>query len=62
MLKNNHPDFKDANQELINLFNKTLGNIELTPEENQSLLFLCTREKSTIKNLISAIEKSKKLK
>lgn len=46
-----------GNKENINLLNDLFGNIELSPEEERTLIWLSTWEKSTVKNIISAIKK-----
>lgn len=44
----------------IDMFNEALGDVELTHEEERSLIWLCKYETSTISNIISAFKKSKK--
>lgn len=44
----------------IDMLNEALGDIELTPQEESSLIWLCGWETSTLKNIISAFKKSKK--
>lgn len=41
------------------MLNEALGDIELTPQEESSLIWLCGWETSTLKNIISAFKKSK---
>ncbi len=43
----------------IDMLNEALGDIELTPQEESSLIWLCGWETSTLKNIISAFKKSK---
>ena len=44
----------------IDMLNEVLGDIELTPAEEKSLIWLCGWETSTLKNIISAFEKARK--
>lgn len=44
----------------IDMLNKALGDIELTKEEERSLIWLCGWETSTIKHIISAFNKAEK--
>lgn len=44
----------------IDMLNQALGDIELTPAEEQSLVWLAGWETSTIRHIISAFEKAKK--
>lgn len=46
----------------INLLNEALGDIKLTPEEEQILMWLCQWEYSTLKNIISAFQKAQPIK
>lgn len=43
----------------IDMLNEALGDIELKPQEESSLIWLCGWETSTLKNIISAFKKSK---
>ena len=42
------------------MLNEALGDIELTPQEERSLIWLCGWEPSTLKHIISAFKKAKK--
>lgn len=44
----------------IDMLNNALGDIELTKEEERSLIWLCGWETSTLKHVISAFEKANK--
>lgn len=46
-------------QRNLDLLNQALGNITLTPAEQQSLVWLAGWETSTVKHVISAFEKAK---
>jgi len=43
----------------IDLLNEVFGDVELTKDEEHSLLWLANWETSTIKNIVSAFEKIK---
>jgi hypothetical protein len=43
----------------IDLLNEALGDIDLTPAQERSLLWLCGWEPSTVKHIISAFEKAR---
>ena len=49
----------EGNQKNIDILNGALGNIELTQEEERSLIWLSNWETSTVKHIISAFEKAK---
>lgn len=51
--------FKAMERKHIDILNKALGDIELTKEEERSLIWLCGWETSTLKHVISAFEKAK---
>lgn len=61
MLKKNDSPIKNQWSEMaeknIDLLNKVFGDVELTKEEEYSLLWLADWETSTIKNIISAFKK-----
>lgn len=42
----------------IDMLNEALGEIELTPQEERSLIWLCGWETSTLKHVISAFKKA----
>jgi len=52
--------FLNMEREHIDMLNKTLGDIELTKEEERSLIWLCGWETSTLKHVISAFQKVNK--
>lgn len=54
----NQINFLDGNQKNIDILNGALGDIQLTKEEERSLIWLSSWETSTIKNIISAFEKA----
>lgn len=54
----NEINFLEGNQENINNLNGALGNVDLTPEEERSLIWLSSWEASTVKNIISAFKKA----
>ena len=49
----------NTEQKNIDMLNEALGDIELTSQEESSLIWLCGWETSTLKNIISAFKKSK---
>lgn len=51
--------FISGDSKNIELLNKALGDIELTEEEEKSLVWLSGWESSTVKNIISAFKKAK---
>lgn len=47
-----------ANERLnINMLNDVLGDIELTPAEERTLIWLCGWETSTVQQIVSVFEK-----
>lgn len=44
----------------IDMLNEALGDIELTAQEQRSLIWLCQWETSTVKNIITAFQKANK--
>lgn len=47
-----------ANERLnINMLNDVLGDIELTPAEERTLIWLCGWETSTVEHIVSVFEK-----
>lgn len=48
-----------GNKENIDILNRALGEVDLTHQEERSLIWLSTVEKSTIENIISAFLKVK---
>lgn len=51
--------FIEGDQRNIDILNGALGDIQLTQEEERSLIWLSSWEPSTVKNIISAFEKAK---
>lgn len=52
--------FLEGNQKNIDLLNEALGeDLELTPEEEISLIWLSGYKTSTVNNIISAFKKAK---
>lgn len=49
----------NGNEENIALLNKTIGDIELTEQEERTLIWLSQWEKSTVENVISILNKMK---
>ena len=54
----NEINFLEGNQKNIDILNGALGDIELTLEEERSLIWLSSCETSTVKNIISAFKKA----
>lgn len=54
----NEVNFLEGNQKNIDILNGALGDIELTLEEERSLIWLSSWETSTVKNIISAFKKA----
>jgi hypothetical protein len=50
--------FLASERKRIEMLNKALGDIELTEEEERTLLWLCGLDDSTVKSIISAFEKA----
>ncbi len=47
-----------ANERLnINMLNDVLGDVEITPAEERSLIWLCGWEASTVQHIVSVFEK-----
>lgn len=51
--------FISGNKKNIDILNGALGDINLTLEEERSLIWLSSFETSTVKQIISAFEKAK---
>lgn len=49
----------NGNEENIALLNKTIGDMELTEQEERTLIWLSQWEKSTVENVISILNKIK---
>lgn len=54
--------FLETEKKHIDILNEALKGIELTKYEENSLLWLCGFEASTVKNIANVIRKAKELK
>lgn len=57
---NRTPGAINLEKKHIDMLNKALGDVVLSPEEERSLIWLCGWETSTLANIISAFEKAAK--
>lgn len=52
--------FYESKLEQIDLFNEILKNVQLSREEERTLIWLASWEESTVKNVVSILHKVKK--
>lgn len=52
--------FYESKLEQIDLFNEILENVQLSREEERTLIWLASWEESTVKNVVSILHKVKK--
>lgn len=59
--KADDPFYNHQRQQIDKLNKEIFANIELTADENQVLIWLCGQDEYTVKNLVSAFRKAKRL-
>ncbi len=57
--RNYSPELLEKEREHINMLNDVLGDIELTPAEEGTLIWLCRWETEIVQNIVSVFEKIK---